>query len=548
METFVRIIQQGSDALAHTAEDEASMKGYLIKFSPGGGFGGGTVKKYYYKLCGTTLLQYATEDDEKPCSSHAVRFAVAEPRCMAEEDDKWSFVARFRVYTGTKIVIFEAENEQILQEWIHALYAELKRTISFDELETKCIAAKKLEPYLDLQREHEAKIRDEILNGDGKIFAEKNVKESSGATKRGHLRVRKRGSNSWKKSYYAISDGVLHCIKGYDGANKNSVSKHRGVSLSHSRVSLSKKHLEKNIFVIKLVTPNETLHLAARHREDLYSWIEALDAQADVPCNALEAATKIISATDRVGEWTNSEEFFSSIQGRKCAKAFLASVGKSALYAFIKDCRDFFRVVDSGDASHALISRMASRLFATYFSGGLQSSLGWISPFCDDVAKAYQDKDFAAAFEGVFEAAKRRFDKMIPAIVKSKEFKRLLEVVQSAEEKAERFGDKDVFFQTYGASSSLHRLSKSVLTVGRDQSNDICLDDAYASRFQCKIERDCEGRYVIIDLGGASRTKVNGSRIVKHGLRSSDTIRLGKTKAKITTKPLIEDDLDLDIF
>lgn len=64
------------------------------------------------------------------------------------------------------------------------------------------------------------------------------------------------------------------------------------------------------------------------------------------------------------------------------------------------------------------------------------------------------------------------------------------------------------------------------LTIGRDSSNSIHVNDPSLSRRHCAIVRDGVG-YVIRDLGSHNGTFVNGNPITEHVLENGDTIKVG---------------------
>src|ERR1041385_3700072 len=73
-------------------------------------------------------------------------------------------------------------------------------------------------------------------------------------------------------------------------------------------------------------------------------------------------------------------------------------------------------------------------------------------------------------------------------------------------------------------------LDSDRLTVGKDPSNSIALDDATVSRMHVAFERYPAG-WSVRDLDSRNGTFVNGRRILaEQRLRSGDDIRIGKTR------------------
>jgi pSer/pThr/pTyr-binding forkhead associated (FHA) protein len=66
------------------------------------------------------------------------------------------------------------------------------------------------------------------------------------------------------------------------------------------------------------------------------------------------------------------------------------------------------------------------------------------------------------------------------------------------------------------------------ITVGREEGNDIQLNDERLSRFHAKIQLDHD-RMVLTDLGSTNGTKVNGEDIQLRILRYGDLISVGRS-------------------
>lgn len=69
-----------------------------------------------------------------------------------------------------------------------------------------------------------------------------------------------------------------------------------------------------------------------------------------------------------------------------------------------------------------------------------------------------------------------------------------------------------------------------VITIGRKDDNDIVVNDVYVGRNHCKLIKDEQGSYYIVDLGSTNGTYVNGMRISESvKLSINDIIRIGNT-------------------
>lgn len=72
-------------------------------------------------------------------------------------------------------------------------------------------------------------------------------------------------------------------------------------------------------------------------------------------------------------------------------------------------------------------------------------------------------------------------------------------------------------------------LNRSVINVGRRNTNEIVIDDIRVSRTHAQIRKTSQG-YFVFDAGSAGGTYVNGTRVDKRQLKSGDVISLGGYK------------------
>ena len=85
-----------------------------------------------------------------------------------------------------------------------------------------------------------------------------------------------------------------------------------------------------------------------------------------------------------------------------------------------------------------------------------------------------------------------------------------------------------LLISTRGAvSGSRYLLDEDEITVGRDPSSDILLDDSTVSRTHAVFRR-INGNYSVIDAGSLNGTYVNRQRVDSQELKNGDEIILGK--------------------
>jgi two-component system NtrC family sensor kinase len=66
------------------------------------------------------------------------------------------------------------------------------------------------------------------------------------------------------------------------------------------------------------------------------------------------------------------------------------------------------------------------------------------------------------------------------------------------------------------------------LTIGRDQTNLLSLDDTQASRRHARLEFN-NGVWFVTDLNSANGVFVNGERVRRQALSHGDQIQIGQT-------------------
>jgi hypothetical protein len=70
--------------------------------------------------------------------------------------------------------------------------------------------------------------------------------------------------------------------------------------------------------------------------------------------------------------------------------------------------------------------------------------------------------------------------------------------------------------------------NKDVITVGRDPSADVCLDNPSISREHLRIERMANGHFCVKDPGSANGVYLNEERVTVGMVYNNDVVRIGK--------------------
>ena len=92
-----------------------------------------------------------------------------------------------------------------------------------------------------------------------------------------------------------------------------------------------------------------------------------------------------------------------------------------------------------------------------------------------------------------------------------------------------------------GKLSAVHdlRAVPSTLAIGRGEGNDVVIADLLASRRHAELVRD-GGRWVLVDLGAANGTFVNGQRIRRQAIGPEDVVGIGHALLHLEGDRLVE--------
>ena len=74
-------------------------------------------------------------------------------------------------------------------------------------------------------------------------------------------------------------------------------------------------------------------------------------------------------------------------------------------------------------------------------------------------------------------------------------------------------------------------LTAAVMTVGRDETADIQVDEPLVSRLHARIERRGHD-YVVLDLGSTNHTRVNGEAVQERVLAHGDEVRFARARCR----------------
>ncbi|MCY4537045.1 MAG: DUF3662 domain-containing protein [Chloroflexi bacterium] len=94
-------------------------------------------------------------------------------------------------------------------------------------------------------------------------------------------------------------------------------------------------------------------------------------------------------------------------------------------------------------------------------------------------------------------------------------------------DKADSASDERRLIRIIGRAAPIE-LVKPVINIGRDDDNDIVVNDAHVSRHHLQL-RFRNGVLILLDLDSRGGTYVNNVSLQEHQLRDGDIIRIGRT-------------------
>jgi hypothetical protein len=98
---------------------------------------------------------------------------------------------------------------------------------------------------------------------------------------------------------------------------------------------------------------------------------------------------------------------------------------------------------------------------------------------------------------------------------------------------------KQAWITVDGGAGGRWMLPRELLSIGREEDNDLRLDHATVHRHHAVLQRTSDARFIICDLSGASGNgiKVNGSRVAQAALADGDRIEVGAVVLDFETQP-----------
>jgi hypothetical protein len=99
---------------------------------------------------------------------------------------------------------------------------------------------------------------------------------------------------------------------------------------------------------------------------------------------------------------------------------------------------------------------------------------------------------------------------------------------------------QDAWIVIEGPAPLRRAVPREMLSLGREDDNDICLDDATVHRHHAVLHRTADAHVMIRDLSGSggNGVRVNGERVRETALADGDRIEIGAVKITYEARPV----------
>ena len=98
----------------------------------------------------------------------------------------------------------------------------------------------------------------------------------------------------------------------------------------------------------------------------------------------------------------------------------------------------------------------------------------------------------------------------------------------------------NVWIDVDGPGRRRLRIAGELVRIGRDEENDLRLDDPNVHRHHALIQRTSDAEFMVVDVSGVrgNGVAVNGRRLARSMLRDGDLIELGSSRVRFRCEPI----------
>ena len=485
----------------------------------------------------------------------------------------------FMLYTPKKVFTFFAESMHARDEIVRKCSETLSSIFGKDIWSRKTKASFELDPLLreqfliDVEKQQSMlRMLEEIGFGPGSRILGSTSKDKNGVLQmfqhsdlldlEEDKEVEAESVGKWREYYFVLKSDTLYYFE-----HSKDLSPSGFVCLKFASIEIDQSCLFRNDYVFYISTPLRTLVLKAKHEVALSTWISALEkamSEAGKEKGELEMARGVMhrrtsnELLQEVRRLQSPVGTFSGLlkhpQGFKMFQEYLKRKSCQQELECLTDLKSFaVKVTGPRDVACSFAAEIQKK----YFSAGEPSEIAEVpSTILDclaeaDVSSVTLDM-FKEAWKFVNERLKSRFDDF----KLSRECEELMKSYWAEQGSSSKKSDSHLSFENNvlgfeisvkGSKPKKVRLdsSKGFVTIGRDVSNDIVLDDDRVSRSHGKFEFTHDGgtdftilvliriELRFLDLGSSHGSRLNDVKIIETVVEVGDVLKLGHTDLKL---------------
>mmetsp|Transcript_17022 Transcript_17022/g.23813 ORF Transcript_17022/g.23813 Transcript_17022/m.23813 type:complete len:758 (+) Transcript_17022:55-2328(+) len=457
----------------------------------------------------------------------------------------------FKVYSPDRVYSFRAEEGNGCKLFVTAIQADLEETLPDELWARKTLAAQEINPlcreqFIIQMNNHQLLLNS--LSSSGFLQSYLPItslnKEKSGV-------LGMETEDGWREYYFVLFEGSLYYYQDSKSTTPNGF-----VTLRYATVELDQKSLAQGNFVFHIITPLRKVSCKARHSVALSEWVHSLEIsisrekksskekkrsksnvqllsrrsshdilaninQMLVDIHTLEALCKNQTAVDTFTEWL--------------ADTKEGMMENFRFYLDNERLKGMSSSIQDGLSPDSIVTK-ADRMFHKYISEDAEHLLCGIPKKILDAIHLELQQPTATLFREVEKIVYPQVQRSFTTFKQSKDFQRLTKKLTSKTVMDQRdvsaFEPETVqsfMLKPKGSKRTIEiKLSKrsNVITIGRDKSNYVVIEDSRVSRSHARVEysaTQCE----YIDLGSSCGSKLNGKNVLRAKLKPGDLIEIG---------------------
>lgn len=466
----------------------------------------------------------------------------------------------FKLFSTARIEIFRADNEDVCRSFVDTIQADLKETMDDELWANKMEALQEMSPLLREQMMLQLNRYNTLVTSLAKSgFMEEELpitstrKEKCGVLKM-EVFNEELEQMMWKDFYFVLFEGALFYYK-----DSKSTTPTGFITLRFASVELDKEQLTKEDkgFIFHVKTPLRTVVCRAKHPVALSEWIASLQnalnqykmdmktpknkkirrkdsmevlrdinqVMADVSSfRAIVNNSKTVNLfkqflTNR-GENASEVDFYNEASDFAATKEFtlLQSHAKTIYNRFVvQDANEESKEDKPVDLPQECVDDIKSKIDRVVTVNIYNAALLHVQRRMNSFFEEFKGSDLYNEIEAMANTDvvidQRQVDPFPPDCVQVF----LIKVKNSKRSKEVKFKKKPKDAAAAGIAT---------LTIGRDKSNYLVIDDSRVSRSHARIEyTDTQCEYV--DLGSSCGSRLNGSKVFRAKLQPGDVIEIG---------------------